>query len=90
MNHLDHLEAAIKAIQQEPILLNEGLPTTREELLDEFNIKITRSGVTLHIDMGPKSGEGYDYMFTVNTLTGKIDPNSIAIGEVLPDPEELE
>ena len=60
MNHLEHMELLIKAIQHEPILLNEGIPTNKEDMLDEFNIKITRSGVTLHIDMGPKSSEFHD------------------------------
>ena len=88
MNPLEYMDVLINAIQQEPILSDEGLPITTEALLDEFNIKITRSGITLHVDMAPKSGEGHDYMFTVNTDTGLIDPKSIAIGEVLPEPGE--
>lgn len=88
MKHLRHLKRVIDAIQRESIFCNEGIPTIEEALLEEFNVRINRKGITLHVDLAPKSGKGHDYMFSVNILTGKIDKNSITIGELISEPEE--
>ena len=55
-------------------------------MLDEFYIKINWKVLVLDVDLAPKSGEGHNYMFSVNILTGKIDPDSISIGEIEPEP----
>ncbi len=86
MRHLKYLRMVLEAIQREPLLLNEGLPTTEEAFLEEFHIKIDRKNITVHVDIAPKSGEGHDYMFSINTLTGKINSDSITIGELIPEP----
>ena len=83
-----YLKRVIEAIHRDELLGNEGFPDREEEMLDEFNVIITWRGIFLEVDISPKSGMGHDCMFSVNILTGKINPDSISIGELIQEPEE--
>ena len=40
------------------------------------------------IELSPISGEGHDGSFAIDEATGEIGRNSVAVGELEPDPEE--
>jgi hypothetical protein len=86
----EYLKTVVDAIQAEELMRHEGLPDTVEMFLEYFNIKIIPMDSALSVDIWPKSGEGHDYMFRVDKEAGKIIYDSLAIGEILPDPEETE
>ncbi len=80
----------LEAIQASQIMCAEGIPRTEEEFHRYYNIKINSTAEALLVDIWPKSGIGHDYGFSIDNKTGKIIENSIAIGEIIPDPEETE
>jgi len=84
----EYLEILVEAILMEDLLRHEGIPDTVEEMLEEFDVKLTPMETYLLVDMAPKSGEGHDYMFRIDLESGKVISNTITIGEVLSDPEE--
>ena len=68
----------------EPECLVGGL----KEYTEEFVVTIKDAESLYDIDLNPKSGEGHDFSFSVDKSTGRIDRQSLAIGEVLPEPED--
>ena len=78
------MKTVLEAIKSDSILTEEGVPYTEEELKEQFNVKITGFFPYINVDLAPRSGEGHDYMFRINIVTGKVEQNSIAIGEVIP------
>ena len=68
----------------EPECLVGGL----KEYLDEFIVTIKDTESLYDIDLNPKSGAGHDFSFSVDKSTGRIDRQSLAVGEVLPEPED--
>ena len=83
-----YLKRVIEAINRDELLGNEGFPETDEEMLEKYYVKITWRGLFLEVDIYPKSGMVHDCMFSVNIITGKINPDSISIGELIQEPEE--
>lgn len=84
----EYLKLVVEAIQKDDLLRHEGIPDTVEDLLLELDVKLTPMETYLLVDMAPKSGMGHDYMFRVDLETGRVISNTIAIGEIIPDPEE--
>ena len=70
----------------EPECLVGGL----KEYLDEFIVTIKDTKSLYDIDLNPKSGAGHDFSFSVDKSTGRIDRQSLAVGEVLPEPDDDE
>ena len=68
----------------EPECLVGGL----KEYLDEFIVTIKDTKSLYDIDLNPKSGAGHDFSFSVDKSTGRVDRQSLAIGEILPEPED--
>lgn len=78
-----------KAIQLDAQFLeSECLVGGLKEYMEEFVVTINDSGSRFFIDLNPKSGEGHDFSFSVDKNTGRIDRQSLAVGWVLPEPEE--
>ena len=69
-------------------LLSEGFSGSLEEQLSEFSVTITENESRYYIDLSPKSGEGHDGSFAIDKATGALDRGSLAVGEVLPEPED--
>ena len=84
----EYLKFLVEAIQKDDVLRREGIPDILEEILEEFDVKLTTIETYLLVDMAPKSGEGHDYMFRVDMGSGKVITNTLTIGEIIPDPEE--
>ena len=70
----------------EPECLVGGL----KEYTEEFVVTIKNAESRYYIDLNPKSSAGHDFFFSVDKSTGKIDRQSLAVGEVLPEPEDDE
>ena len=68
----------------EPECLVGGL----KEYTEEFVVTIKDVKSLYDIDLNPKSGAGHDFSFSVDKSTGRIDRQSLAIGEVLPEHED--
>lgn len=69
-------------------LESECLVGGLKEYMEEFVVTIKDGESRYIIDLNPKSGEGHDFLFSVDKNTGRIDMQSLAVGEVLPDPEK--
>ena len=68
----------------EPECLVGGL----KKYLDEFIVTIKDTKSLYDIDLNPKSGAGHDFSFSVDKSTGRIDRQNLAVGEVLPEPDD--
>ena len=69
-------------------LRSEGFFGSLEEQLSVFSVTVTENEARYYIDLSPKSGEGHDGSFAIDKATGMLDRGSLAVGEVLPEPEE--
>jgi hypothetical protein len=77
------------AIEQEKeFLQQEGLIGNLKDYGSDLNIKIIDRGTKFEVDLGPKSGEGHDFNFVVRSRSKKLIKESLAIGEVIPEPED--
>lgn len=78
-----------KAIELDADFLeSECLVGGLKEYLDEFIVTIKDTKSLYNIDLNPKSGAGHDFSFSVDKSTGRIDRQSLAIGEILPEPDD--
>ncbi len=59
-----------------------------EELTKDSRITITETTEEIYVDMAPTSGGGHDFSFDINKSTGKMDPNSVCIGEIEEEEED--
>ena len=68
----------------EPECLIGGL----KEYTEEFVVTIKDAKSVYGIGLNPKSGAGHYFSFSVDKNTGRIDRQSLAIGEISPEPED--
>jgi hypothetical protein len=71
-------------------LASECLEDNLEDYLKDFHVTIHVSNLHFVVDLGPKSGEGHDFNFEINRVTGKINQDSLAVGEVIKEPREFD
>ena len=83
---IDLINAAIE--QDGDFLESECLVGGFREYMEDLVITITENESQYYIDLSPKSGEGHDFSFSVDKGTKRIDKQSFAVGEVLPEPAE--
>ncbi|MHA1147937.1 MAG: hypothetical protein ACTSR8_06795 [Promethearchaeota archaeon] len=77
-----------KALEDDKEFLEaEYLTGILKDYTEEFNITIYNKKTRYDIDLGPKSGEGHDFQFSINKVTGRLDKDSLAVGEVIPPPD---
>ena len=67
----------------EPECLIGGL----KEYLEEFVVTIKDVKSLYDIDLNPRYGAGHDFSFSVDKSTGRVDRQSLAIGEISPETE---
>ena len=78
------IELVNKAIEMDAeILKTEGLIGNLKDYLEDLYIRIFDEKREYHIDLGPKSGEGHDFTFSIKKKTNRIDLSSLCIGEVI-------
>ena len=82
------LDAALKASGD--LGVYGDLSGGAEDLLKDMSITMTDRGGGFGVDCGPISGGGHDFQFHLPKSTWTIDPDSISVGEVLPEPEDDE
>ena len=86
------VEKVIKKINnaladEKEFLEAEGLTGGLKEFSEDLNITIYNRKTVFEIDLGPKSGEGHDFQFSISKITGKLDKDSLAVGEVISPPD---
>lgn len=68
----------------------ECLFGTLEDYLEDSYVTIFVSLKEFTLDIAPKSGEGHDFSFCINRLTGKVDEGSMMVGELISEPDDDE
>lgn len=75
-----------KAIELDADFLEpECLVGSLKEYTEDFIVTIKDAKSLYDVDLNPKSGAGHDFSFSVNKSIGRIDRESLAIGEILPE-----
>jgi hypothetical protein len=77
----NNIDKVIDTTRSKSILLDEGLPVTRDELLEEFDARIKEEADGLIVDLAPYSVERHDYFFKVDKETNGVT-EGVIIGEI--------
>lgn len=83
------IETVDKAINKERALFDsETLYHGLKEYTEDLVVTIKDEDTYYNVDLSPKSGAGHDFSFSVDKET--LEVNDMAVGELIPDPEEEE
>lgn len=85
------IEIVNKSLKKDAkFLASEYMEDNLEDYLKDFNVTIHVSTLHFVVDLGPKSGEGHDFNFEINRVTGRINQDSLVVGEVIKEPQEID
>ena len=78
-----------QAIEQaSEFLKKEELFGNLMDYSSDLRVRIFDLGSKFEVDLGPISGEGHDFNFVVKKRTKKLIEDSLAIGEVISEPDD--
>jgi len=61
-----------------------------KDYLEDMYVKIIEERNCYFIDLNPHSGEGHDFGFEIKKKTGRIDKDSMMVGELISEPDDDE